>query len=276
MQPYSVLMSVYRKEDPAYMRVALDSMLAQTVFPDEVVMVKDGPLTDELEGVLAEYDRDNPGLFRFVSYPENRGLGYALSQGVLACRNELIARMDTDDYSFPDRMERQLAEFDADPALDMLGTQVYEFTDSPDRPVSVSDLPLAGDELAGYSRRRNPFRHVPMVYRKSRVLAAGNYSAEFLYFEDWDLFSRMLAQGDRGRNLAEPLVAMRVSPDFFARRGGLAYLSRIWRFKTELYRRGYIGAADFLISFTPHLVVSLMPNRLRGAVYTRMLRKRNG
>ena len=276
MQPYSVLMSVYRKEDPAYMRVALDSMLAQTVFPDEVVMVKDGPLTDELEGVLAEYDRDNPGLFRFVSYPENRGLGYALSQGVLACRNELIARMDTDDYSFPDRMERQLAEFDADPALDMLGTQVYEFTDSPDKPVSVSDLPLAGDELARYSKRRNPFRHVPMVYRKSRVLAAGNYSPDFLYFEDWDLFSRMLAQGDRGRNLDDPLVAMRVSPDFFARRGGLAYLSRIWRFKTELYRRGYIGAADFLISFTPHLVVSLMPNRLRGAVYTRMLRKRNG
>ena len=272
MMAYSFLLSIYKKESPEYLRVALDSVLAQTVFPNEVVMVKDGSLTDELEAVLSEYDSDYPGLFKFISYPENRGLGYALSKGVPACSNELIARMDTDDYSFPDRMERQLAEFEADPELDMLGTQVYEFIESPDKPISVSELPLEGEKLMRYSKRRNPFRHTPMVYKKSKVLEAGNYSSGFLYFEDWDLFSRMLAHGDKGRNLNAPLVAVRTSQDFFARRGGAAYLPHIWKFKTEQLKRGYFTPIDFIMSFVPHAAVCLMPNKLRSYVYNKMLR----
>lgn len=273
-QPYSFLLSIYGKEKPQYLREALDSMLSQTVAPSEIVMVKDGPLTLELDAVLDEYDSANPGLFKFVAYDENRGLGYALSRGILACSNEIVARMDTDDYSFPDRIERQLAEFEADPELDMLGAQVYEFIESPDKPISVSSLPLDEVGIAAYSKRRNPFRHTPMMYKRSRVLEAGNYSADFLFFEDWDLFNRMLAHGNKGRNLCAPLVAMRINADFFDRRGGRSYLPHIWKFKIEQLRRGYFSPFDFCASFIPHALVCLMPNGLRSLVYTKMLRKK--
>lgn len=273
MQPYSVLFSIYKKESPEYLRVALNSILAQTVFPNEIVIVKDGPLTSELEAVLSEYDTIYPGIFKFVSFSDNHGLGYALSKGIIECSNELIARMDTDDYAFPERIYRQLREFETDPDLDMLGSQVYEFIESPEKPVSISKLPLEGEEIIKYSKRRNPFRHSSMVYKKSKVLEAGNYSPDYLYFEDWDLFNRMLAYGGKGRNLNEPLIAMRISQDFFARRGGIVYLLYVWRFKTTQLKRGFFTPLDFLKSFIPHALVCLMPNSLRSIVYTKMLRE---
>ena len=113
-----------------------------------------------------------------------------------------------------------------------------------------------------------------MMYRRSKVLAAGNYASDYLYFEDWDLFNRMLACGCKGRNLDEPLVAVRVSPDFFGRRGGLSYLPYVWKFKTAQLASGYFSIADFLASFVPHVLVCLMPNGLRSFVYTNLLRKR--
>ena len=270
--PYSVLMSLYAKERAEYLREALDSMLAQTVPPAEVVVVKDGPLTDELEDVLTEYDAANPGLFSFVSYPENRGLGYALARGIEACSNEVVARMDTDDHALSGRMEHQLALM-AEQGLDMVGSNVTEFVEAWDRPVATTDLPITHDEIVTYSKRRNPFRHPPMTFRRSKVLAAGNYNADFPYFEDWDLFNRMLASGCRAANVREALVAMRVSPDFYARRGGRAYLSHARRFKRAQLACGYVSAADYFISLVPQAVVCLMPNALRGLVYTRILRK---
>ena len=216
---YSVLMSIYKKEKPAFLIQALDSMLNQTVSPSEIVMVKDGPLTRELEDVLSDYDSEHPGLFKFISYDENHGLGYALRQGMLACSNEIVARMDTDDVARSDRMEKQLAAINR--GLDMVGSDVVEFVESPDKPIASTDLPKGMDAISIYSKRRNPFRHPPMTFRKSRVMEAGNYSSDFLYFEDWDLFNRMLACGCKADNLGEPLVAMRVSEDFYARRGGI-------------------------------------------------------
>lgn len=269
---YSVLMSVYVKERPRWLRESLDSVLAQSVPPTEVVVVKDGPLTPDLESVFADYDLSYPGLFRFVSYPENRGLGYALSCGIKACSNEIVARMDTDDYSFPNRMERQL-EIMVERRLDMVGSNVTEFIESWDRPVAKTDLPETHDEIAAYSKRRNPFRHPSMVFLRSKVLAAGGYNGGFPYFEDWDLFNRMLASGCRAANLREPLVAMRVSEDFYMRRGGWQYLTYAYRFKIAQFHCGYFTLFDYLASFLPHAVVCLMPNCLRGFFYKSFLRK---
>lgn len=160
---YSVLMSLYAKECPEYLKESLDSMLAQTVPPTEIVMVKDGPLTDELEAVLLDYDSAHPKLFKFVAYAENRGLGYALRQGMLACSNEIVARMDTDDVACPDRMEKQLAALNT--GLDMVGSDVVEFIESPDKPIAITNLPKGSDAIRAYSKRRNPFRHPPMTFR---------------------------------------------------------------------------------------------------------------
>lgn len=269
---YSVLMSIYKQENPAYLIQALDSMLNQTVFPSEIVMVKDGPLTRDLENVLNRYDTKYPGLFNFVSYDVNHGLGYALRQGILACSNEIVARMDTDDIARPDRMEKQLAAIDG--GLDMVGSDVIEFVTSPNDPVAATDLPKGIDAIRSYSKRRNPFRHPPMTFKKSKVIEAGNYSSEFLYFEDWDLFNRMLACGCQADNLSEPLVAMRVSEDFYARRGGLQYLKYAKLFKKAQVMRGYFSNLDYLCSYLPHVVLCLMPNFLRAYLYRVLLRNR--
>lgn len=269
---YSVLMSIYKQENPAYLIQALDSMLNQTVFPSEIVMVKDGPLTRDLENVLNRYDAKYPGLFNFVSYDVNHGLGYALRQGMLACSNEIVARMDTDDIARPDRMEKQLAAIDG--GLDMVGSDVIEFVTSPNDPVAATDLPKGIDAIRSYSKRRNPFRHPPMTFKKSKVIEAGNYSSEFLYFEDWDLFNRMLACGCLADNLSEPLVAMRVSEDFYARRGGLQYLKYAKLFKKAQVMRGYFSNLDYLCSYLPHVVFCLMPNFLRAYLYRVLLRNR--
>lgn len=268
---YSVLMSIYKKENPAFLIQSLDSILNQTVFPSEIVMVKDGLLTRELEAVLEEYDSKFPGLFNFVSYDINHGLGYALHQGMLACSNEIVARMDTDDVARPDRMEKQLVAIES--GLDMVGSDVIEFVTSPDNPVAITDLPKGIDAIRSYSRRRNPFRHPPMTFRKSKVIEAGNYSPQFPYFEDWDLFNRMLACGCQADNLSEPLVAMRVSDDFYSRRGGVQYLKDAKAFKRAQLERGYFTKRDYICSYLPHAIVCLMPNSIRALIYRVILRR---
>lgn len=270
---YSVLMSVYAKERPEWLRAAVESMLSQTVPPSEFVIVEDGPLTDALHEEIARFEVGNPGLFRIVSYPENRGLGYALREGMSTCTKPIVARMDSDDWARPERMEVQLSLM-VEQGLDMVGSQVVEFVESPDNPVAATDLPEGHDAIVVYSKRRNPFRHPPMTFKREKVLEAGSYSPEFLYFEDWDLFNRMLAIGCRAENAHEPLVAMRVSHDFYARRGGIAYLRQAWRFERAQLSNGWFSLRDFAGSIIPRAVVCLMPNALRGLFYKRALRKK--
>ncbi len=249
---YSVLMSIYKKENPTFLRQALDSMLVQTVPPAEIVMVKDGPLTAELESVLSEYNSQWPDLFKFVSYSENHGLGYALHKGVLSCSNEIVARMDTDDVARPDRMEKQLAAIES--GLDMVGSDVVEFIDSPETPIASTNLPKGLDNILACSKRRNPFRHPPMTFKKTKVLEAGNYSSEYLYFEDWDLFNRMLASGCRADNLPEPLVAMRVAPIFMLAEAAL----RIYRISGNSRLLNCVLAGLALLILLPHLFHMLL------------------
>lgn len=270
--PYSVIMSIYASEHAEFLEESLSSLMAQTVVPQEIVLVKDGLLTPELDAIIACFDASHPGLLTVESYPENHGLGYALRRGLRVCRNEIVARMDTDDYAFPTRMEEQLKVMQ-ERDLDMVGSQIVEFIKDPHTPVATSTLPVSSEEIVAYSKRRNPFRHPSMMYKKSMVMKAGNYSKDFLYFEDWDLFNRMLAIGCKAWNIDHPLVAMRVSADFYGRRGGPAYLPHIWKFKTAQLKRGYFTFGEFLVSTVPHVAVCLVPNSVRSFIYTHLLRK---
>lgn len=270
--PYSVLMSIYADEHAEFLKESLSSLMAQTVVPQEIVLVKDGLLTPELDAIIACFGASHPGLLTVESYPENHGLGYALRRGLRVCRNEIVARMDTDDYAFPTRMEEQLKVMQ-ERDLDMVGSQIVEFIKDPHTPVATSTLPVSSEEIVAYSKKRNPFRHPSMVFKKSKAMEAGNYSGEFLYFEDWDLFNRMLAIGCKAWNIDHPLVAMRVSADFYGRRGGPAYLPHIWKFKTAQLKRGYFTFGEFLVSTVPHVAVCLVPNSVRSFIYTHLLRK---
>ena len=141
LAPYSVLISIYKNENPEYLNQSLRSVLNQTKPPNEIVIVKDGPLTEDLERVLVSFSRENQNLFKIISYEHNRGLWYALSVGVPTCKNELIMRMDVDDWMVSDRAEKQLNVFRDHPEYDCVGTLVTEFEGNINNPIALVDLP---------------------------------------------------------------------------------------------------------------------------------------
>ena len=266
---YSVLMTVYVKEKAEFLREAIDSMLGQTVKPSEFVLVEDGPLTDELYSVIAEYKK-NP-IFKIVTLKKNQGLGLALRRGIKECSNDLIARMDSDDYSKNDRMEKQLRILEKDPDLDIIGSNIDEFTEKHTNVKCHVILPENNDKIVSYSKKRCPFRHSAILYKKQAVLRAGNYRHYYL-FEDYDIYIRMIRSGAKSYNIQEPLTYVRVSDDFFKRRGGIKYAKSIIKFKTEQLKTGYFSIKDYLISMPAHVFVCLMPNTIRDFIYRKILR----
>ena len=210
---YSVLMSVYYKEVPKWFDESIDSMFAQTIKPDELVLVEDGPLTDELYEIIEKYKKKYPKEFKVIKIEKNVGLGPALKKGVEECSNEYIARMDSDDYSLPQRIEKEFEIFESNPDIDIVGTNVSEFIDSLDNVVCNVVLPEQNDEIIKFSKKRNPFRHSSIMFKKSKVLKAGNYR-EYYLCEDYDMWLRMIRSGCKCYNIQDVYVYMRIGKDF--------------------------------------------------------------
>ena len=269
--PYSVLLSVYKSEKPEWLSMAVDSMFAQTVKPAEVLLVEDGPLTDELYAVISTYKAKYSETFKTYPLKKNVGLGLALKEGVLACSNEYIARMDTDDYSVPTRIEE---EFNVmfEKKVDMVGSIIYEFVDSIDNVVSHRMLPETSEQIYKFAKKRTPIAHPSVLFRKKQVLACGNYENCYLA-EDFAIFVNLLRIGAKGYNIQKPLVYMRVSKDFYMRRGGWKYLKAMLGFNKKLFSIGWVGPKDFLIRSAMNCTVCLMPNVVRNFVYKKLLRK---
>ena len=275
---YSVLMSVYGKENSVWFKTAAESMLNQTAPPDEFVLICDGPLTEELETAVEELDRSYPGMFQILRLKENVGLGEALRQGILLCRNELVARMDSDDIACPDRCRQQLELFQKIPELAFSSGTIAEFFDERDlefsetAALSLRMLPQSHEEIVSYAKKRNPMNHMAVMLKKSAVLQAGNYqSAEGL--EDYDLWSRMLQLGFRAGNLKETLVWARIGNGMEQRRGGVKYAGRMARFQTLLLKRGFLSLPQYIVNCCIRIPVSLLPGRIRAAVYGVCLRR---
>ena len=273
--PYSVLMSVYYKENPEWLKISIDSMLNQTILPSEFVLVEDGPLTEELDKVIEKYEKKYKNLFKIVKLKTNQGLGPALKRGVENCTNEYIARMDSDDYSDPKRIEKELLIFHKHPELGMVGTNVAEFIDTTKNIISCVILPETNDEIIKFSKKRNPFRHPSVLFKKSAVLKAGNYR-EYYLCEDYDMWLRMIRTGCQCYNIQEVLTYMRINKDFYKRRGGWKYLKSINRFKKEQVKVGYFTKAEYIKSIVPHAIVCLIPNFMRDIIYKKLLRKNKG
>ena len=269
---FSVLMSIYIKERPEYLRQALDSVIDQTVAPSEIVMVKDGPLTDELESVLKEYTERYPDLFNIVPLPENKGLGLALAEGMLNCSNELVARMDTDDISRRDRFELQLKEFENDPELDICGCHMLEFEDTPDVIVAKRTVPLSDPDIKKYHRRRDGFNHATVMFKRSSVLSAGNYKS-CLLMEDTLLWVNMFKSGAKGKNIDDYLFYARIGKNLYERRGGYAYFKKYKNARKIIYDTGYITRWDYLYTVIIQFIIALIPNKLRGFIFKKILHK---
>lgn len=182
-------------------------------------------------------------------------------------------RMDVDDWMVSDRAEKQLSVFRDHPEYDCVGTLVTEFEGNIDNPIALVDLPEFQNEILAFGKKRCPFRHPTLMYKKSAVMKAGNYQ-EMPFFEDYDLYMRLASTGCIFYNIQESLVYIRTSPDFYARRGSLAYMHKMLHFKKTCLERGDYSTFEFLACTIPHMVVCLMPNRLRAFIYKYLLRSK--
>jgi glycosyltransferase involved in cell wall biosynthesis len=270
---YSVLMSLYYKENPEFLRLSIESMLAQTLKPDEIVIVKDGILTEELDRIIEYYVLKNPNLFTIVPLKQNLGLGLALNEGLKKCRNEIVARMDTDDISLDIRCELQMEEFANNSQLSIVGSLINEFYDEPNNIVSSRVVPTEHEDILKFSRRRSPFNHPTVMYKKSAVLGCEGGYHDVRRKEDIDLFGRMLNQGHIARNIDKPLLLFRSNEDNFKRRKSWenckSYIAVIYDF----WKKGYSSIFDLLIVSVGQLIMYFSPLWLLKIISNSFLRK---
>lgn len=270
MEKFSVLISVYYREKGEFLREALRSVFEQTVPPNQVVLVKDGPLTSELDSVIDEfvvkYDR-----LKVVGLPENVGLGMALNAGLDECDYELIARMDSDDISIPNRFELQLKEFELHPQVTIIGGWIDEFTSDPKIIECQRRLPETSSEIRKFARSKSPVNHMTVMFRKSDILAVGSYQ-HFYLLEDYWLWIRLLYNGYQFRNIQQPLVLARGGIAMTARRGGWRYAKSEINLQRKMLSLGFINFGRFVKNCTIRFTVRMMPNRLRSFFYKKILR----
>jgi glycosyltransferase involved in cell wall biosynthesis len=272
VQPFTLLLPAYRADRPEFVRQAFHSSVdEQQRRPDQVVVVRDGPVPDALERCLAVLERDSPVPLTLLRIERGGGLGPALDAGLAASRHDVVARMDADDVSMPQRFAVQLPLIEA--GADIVGSGLLEFRADLDDIVGRRTPPCEPDRILRAARFHDPFNHPTVVYRRSAVLAAGGYR-DLPLMEDYWLFARMLAHGARPANVAEPLVYYRVSAGAYARRGGLGLLRSELRLQRRLHDDGFTTTAQWLRNVAVRGGYRLLPEWLRRPAYRTLIAPR--
>ena len=268
---YSVLMSVYHKEKPEYLKQAIESIQAQTLSTNDFVLVCDGPLNEQLDSVIATKQQEMGESLNVVRLAKNGGLGNALNEGIKHCKNELVARMDSDDIAYPDRSEKQIAVFNTHSEVSICSGIVEEFTTDPNTVDTRRVLPETNAEIVEFAKKRNPFNHPCVMYKKSAVEAVGSYQ-DFYLLEDYYLWLRMLMAGYQGYNIQEPLLHMRAGSAMYLRRAGWKYAKTQAKLFKFMKQQGFIGNGQYIKSCVIRSGSALAPNWLRKFMFERVLR----
>ena len=267
---FSVLITVYEKEKPYNLRKSLLSSYRQTIRPTEIVLVCDGELTQELYDEIEQIKSEIP-ILKVYQLPCNVGSGPASCFGVKKCNTDLIARMDSDDYSEETRFEKQIKAFEENPNLIMVGTNILEknteFT-------AFKTVPEKTEEIRKYSKFRNPFNNPSSMMKKEYILKVGNYR-KFRYLEDYDLTMRLIHENPTKDflNIQEPLVIMQTNNSSYLRRGGLLYVKTEFFLQTDFYKRGYISKVELCRNIFIRNIVRVMPNSMRKLIYKKKMRE---
>ena len=268
---FSVLLSIYCNEEVHYFNRAMRSIWdEQTIQPNEIVLVEDGPLTQELYQAIGIWKRQLKDLLKIVSIKKNSGVGNAKNIGVKACSNELIAVMDTDDVSLPDRFEKQLTIFNSQD-IDVCGAWVGEFVNNENLIASYRRTPEKHNEIVIFAKSRSPVNHPTAMYKRSSVLKAGNY-AKYRTSEDYDLFVKLIMSGAKLYNIQEPLVSMRIGNNQEARRRGLKNAIMEAGVQKEFYIMGFLTVYELCRNITVGFFIRMLPSALLKVVF-RMIRK---
>ena len=274
MQKFFIVTSVYRNDKPEFVARALDSISSmQHTTPDEVIIVVDGPIAESLSKLIKDYKENNSDLYNIIWLHENKGLGNALRIGVESAKNEIIARMDSDDISTPDRFAKQIAYLEGHPDCDIVGGQITEFINSESNIVGKREVPCKHEEIFAWLKRRCPFNHVSVMMRRSKIISVGNY-LDWHYNEDYYLWIRMAEAGYKFANLPDTLVNVRVGKDMYARRGGWKYFKSEKGLQDYMYKRNIISLPQYLFNVAVRFGVQVaMPNKVRGFIFQKLFRK---
>lgn len=271
---YSVLMSVYKNDDPDFLGLALESIYdKQTRKPDEIVIVFDGPLTENLYNVLDLFRHGKEDIVKFYPQEENRGLGEALRIGSEKCTGDYLLRMDSDDISAPDRFEKQIAYVESHPEIDVLGTDIAEFQTSPDEEnMRVRACPKAHEDIVKMGKKRNPMNHVSACIKTDALKKAGGYKS-LLLLEDYYLWLNMIAVGCKLANINEALVYVRVGNGFDSKRGSKERIKG-WRVLQHfMLEHGMINRFEASLNMIYINVFVKSPNWCKKLLYSMVLRK---
>ncbi|MRG46914.1 glycosyltransferase [Chitinophaga sp. SYP-B3965] len=270
---FSVLIPVYIKEDIVFFKEAIESILHQTLLPDEIVIVEDGPLSDEMYTLLSKYKNDHPLLFQRVVLPVNMGMGKAMNEGLNHCRYKWVARMDSDDIARPYRFEKQINYLKNHPEVDALGALIEEFKAVPGDLGLIRQLPEKHDEITVYCRNRSPVNHMTIVYKKECAQLAGGYWDKKI-LEDYNLWYQMIKRGYKFANLQEVLMDARVGNNMIGRRHGIGYLKAEYGFFRQMKADNFITSAVFIRNIMYRIFLRTMPKRVLQLIYFRFLRER--
>lgn len=268
---YSVLLTVYKSDNPDYFKLSLESMINQTVTSNDIVVVKDGPVPAEIQAVIDELQKLHPEIHP-LQLETNMGLGLALNEGLKVCQNELIARMDSDDISLPNRCEKQLELFEEDPELDIVGCPVKEFVGTPDNVVGQRDVPLDNEAIHKYNHRRDPFNHPTVMYRKSKVMRFGPYG-NYRKNQDTDLWIKLLSNGCKGANCPEYLLMFRFDEGTYKKRKSWTNTKCLLDIRKKAWKSGYSTFWDYAFVAVAQMGIYFLPESFQKFVYTKVLRK---
>lgn len=269
---FSVSMCVYKGDNPVHFKEAVDSILNQTVLPAEVVLVEDGPVTEELEAIIKEYEKSP--IFKVIRSAENRGHGEARRISMEHCTCDLIALMDADDISMINRFEKQIACFEQMPELSVVGGHISEFMGEQENVIGRREVPQEDKEIKQYLKIRCPMNQVTVMFRKNDVEEVGGY-LDWFCEEDYYLWARLFLADKKFYNVQEVLVNVRVGAEMYQRRGGWKYFKSEAEFQKYLLSNKIIGVPQYIYNVLVRLFIQLlMPNWLRGFVYRKLARQK--
>lgn len=269
---FSVLMSVYKNEQPSYLETAIDSVYNQTLMPNEVILVEDGILSKNLEKIVKKCENKYSNL-RVIRFKNNRGLGPALNDGINECKYDYIARMDTDDVCVNTRFEKQIKYLYDNPNVDIVGTNMIEYDSNMEKEISEKIVPENDSEIKKYAKKRNPMNHPTVIYKKKKILEVNGYD-DYPYFEDYYLWSKMIKKGCTFHNIQENLYCFRGGMSMIKRRGGKKYLLCIKKFEKALLELKIINKSEYIKNLIIRYIFALIPNNTRRVLYSKILRKK--
>lgn len=273
MVSFSVLISVYIKENPFFLEKSLNSLMCQTLVPNEVILIRDGLLTEDLDSVINYFESRYPDIFKIVTLPLNKGLANALNEGLKFTKNSIIARMDSDDICFSNRFEVQINYMLAN-NLDIVGGQIVEFSKNVEDVISIRKVPLNHEEIVEFMKFRSPFSHPTIICKKHCFETLNGYDSN-IFPEDYDFFVRAYLADFKFGNVKENVLYFRLGENLseaIKRRWGIKYAINELKLYNKFLKLGFFNYVDYIKVLIFKIPLRILPFRFYRYIYFKFSR----